>query len=223
MRISRGAFYLPTVRRKNVGGTAWSRAVYYWQGTLRRDPLDEASLISRAAEGEPAAWEPLVLAHQEAVFRLAYLIVGDPDEAEDVAQETFVRAWTSLSRFDRSRPLRPWLLRITANLANNWRRSAARYLSALVRGARAETPGSGVEEKSAQAIESRELWRAIRRLTPSDQRILYLRYFMELSVAETAEALQMAEGTVKSRSARALERLRAVVRNEFPMLGEQRE
>ena len=94
---------------------------------------------------------------------------------------------------------------------------------ALVRGARAETPGSGVEEKSAQAIESRELWQAVHRLRPSDQRILYLRYFMELSVAETAEALQMAEGTVKSRSARALERLRAIVRNEFPTLGEQRE
>lgn len=184
--------------------------------------MDEASLISRAAAGEAAAWEPLVLAYQEAVFRLAYLIAGDPDEAEDVAQETFVRAWDRLDRFDRSRPLRPWLLRIAANLASNRRRSAGRRLAALVRAWQAEPAPSGVEDSSLERQQSEQLLLAVRRLEIADQQVIYLRYFLDLSVAETAEALQTAEGTVKSRSSRALERLRAVIGRDFPLLGEER-
>jgi RNA polymerase sigma-70 factor (ECF subfamily) len=90
--------------------------------------VDEATLVRHAANGDAAAWEPLVLAHQEAVFRLAYLLRGDPDDAEDIAQETFQRAWSYLRRFDPARPLRPWLLSIASNLASNRRRSAGRYL-----------------------------------------------------------------------------------------------
>ena len=85
--------------------------------------------VRRAANGDAAAWEPLVRAHQEAVFRLCYLLLGDPDEAEDVAQETFLRAWKHLRRFDATRPLRPWLLSIASNLASN-RSAAARGTSA---------------------------------------------------------------------------------------------
>lgn len=196
--------------------------MYYWQGTLRREPLDESTLIERAAAGEAAAWEPLVLAHQQPVFRLAYLLLGDPDEAEDVAQETFVQAWNHLRRFDRSRPLRPWLLRIAANLATNRRRSAARYVAALIRARRAEPNAAGIEESSAAQAESRQLWQAVRRLPPPDQQIIYLRYFLDLSVSETADVLQTPEGTVKSRASRALERLRLVIGREFPMLGDER-
>lgn len=81
--------------------------------------MDEPTLIRHAANGDAAAWEPLVLAHQQAVFRLSYLLLGDPDEAEDIAQETFLRAWKYLKRFDSARPLRPWLLSIASNLASN--------------------------------------------------------------------------------------------------------
>ena len=102
--------------------------------------MDESTLIGRARNGELAAWEPLVLAHQEAVFRFAYLLLGDPDDAEDVAQETFLRAWRYLARFDPARPLRPWLLSIASNLASNRRRTAGRYLSALTRAFRNEPP-----------------------------------------------------------------------------------
>ena len=62
--------------------------------------MDESTLVRHAANGDAAAWEPLVLAHQEAVFRLSYLLLGDPDDADDVAQETFLRAWNYLKRFD---------------------------------------------------------------------------------------------------------------------------
>jgi len=186
--------------------------------------LDESTLIRHAANGDAAAWEPLVLAHQEAVFRLSYLLLGDPDDAEDIAQETFLRAWNHLKRFDTTRPLRPWLLSIASNLASNRRRSAGRYLSALRRAFRNEpVPSTSIEEKSTRHMEASQLWKAVQTLNVPDQQIVYLRYFLDLSVAETAEVLKIAEGTVKSRLSRALERLRGIIQHDFPVLAEPRE
>src|SRR5512138_2853121 len=162
-----------------------------------------------------------MLLHQEAVFRLAYLLLSDPDEAEDVAQETFLRAWNHLKRFDFTRPLRPWLLSIASNLASNRRRSAGRYLAALTRAFRNEPASArGVEEKSTQHMEASQLWKAVQTLSLPDQQIVYLRYFLDLSVAETAEVLNVAQGTVKSRLSRALEKLRKIIQQDFPVLTE---
>src|SRR5215216_1590629 len=186
--------------------------------------LDESTLIRHAVDGEAAAWEPLVLAHQEAVFRLSYLLLGDPDEADDVAQETFLRAWNHLKRFDPARPLRPWLLSIASNLASNRRRSAGRYFAALTRAFRNEPAVSAsTEEKSAQHMQANDLWKAVQHLSLPDQQIIYLRYFLDLPVVETAEVLQVAEGTVKSRLSRALERLRGIIKEDFPVLAEGHE
>ena len=186
--------------------------------------MDESTLVRHAVNGDAAAWEPLVLAHQEAVFRLSYLLLGDPDDAEDIAQETFLRAWNHLKRFDPTRPLRPWLLSIASNLASNRRRSAGRYLAALTRAFRNEPASSNpVEEKSARHMEASDLWKAVQNLAVADQQIIYLRYFLELSVAETAQSLNVAEGTIKSRLSRALERLRGIIQQDFPVLAEWRE
>ena len=185
--------------------------------------MDESTLVRHAANGDAAAWEPLVLAHQEAVFRLSYLLLGDPDDAEDVAQETFLRAYRSLHLFDDSRPLRPWILSIAANLARNRRRAAGRYLAALRRLVFADPPDrTSIEEKSVMNIEAQSLWEAVQRLDEASRQIVYLRYFLALSVEETAEVLGVAAGTVKSRLHRALGRLRGVVETEFPALGEGR-
>jgi RNA polymerase sigma-70 factor, ECF subfamily len=185
--------------------------------------LDEAALVRRAATGDTAAWESLVGIHQEAVFRLAYLLLGDPEDAKDIAQETFLRAWRHLHRFDITRPLRPWLLSIGANLARNRRRSAGRYFAALQRAFRQEPAPERMEEQSAHNHQARELWRAVQKLNELDQQIVYLRYFLDLSVAETAEILKVPEGTVKSRLSRALEKLRNIIRQDFPLLSEERE
>jgi RNA polymerase sigma-70 factor (ECF subfamily) len=162
----------------------------------------------------------LVGQHQEAVFRLAYLLLGDADEAEDAAQEAFIRAFRSLYQFDPARPMRPWLLRITTNLVYNRRRAMGRYLAALQRLVRLapEPVLAPTPEETLPPEDSQTLWQAVRRLNPADQQIIYLRYFLELSVAETAEAANIAPGTVKSRLSRALERLRRVVGQEFPGL-----
>jgi len=186
--------------------------------------VDESTLVRHAANGDAAAWEPLVLAHQEAVFRLSYLLLGDPDDAEDIAQETFLRAWNHLRRFDPTRPLRPWLLSIASNLASNRRRSAGRYVSALMRAFRNEPASSpSSEERTAQHMEASDLWKAVQHLSTPDQQVVYLRFFLELSVAETAQALEVAEGTVKSRLSRALERLRGIIQQDFPVLADRRE
>lgn len=188
--------------------------------------MSEVNLIRQACQGDQEAWSALVRQHQEAVFRLAYLLLGEADEAGDVAQETFIRAFQTLrSHFDLERPLRPWLLRITTNLAHNRRRSLGRYLAALGRffwadENRGVAPGPG--EESLPQWEAQALWQAVRRLDRADQEIIYLRYFLELSVAETAEAAGIAPGTVKSRLHRALARLRTVVETAFPALQEER-
>ena len=185
--------------------------------------MDESTLIQRAVRGDALAWEPLMLAHQQAVFRFAYLLLGDADDAEDIAQETFLRGWRALRTFDSTRPLRPWLLTIAANLATNRRRSMGRYLAALVRAFRDEPKSLTTEEKNLQHTDADELWRAVKHLEERDQQIIYLRFFLNLSVSETAEALNIAEGTVKSRLSRALEKLRSVINRDFPMLIEGRE
>lgn len=185
--------------------------------------LDDVTLIQRAANGDAAAWEPLMQTHQQAVFRLCYLLLGDPDDAEDVAQETFLRAWNYLKRFDSTRPLRPWLLSIASNLASNRRRSAGRYLAALQRAFQNEIPQANVEEKNLQSNDAKELWKAVQTLNFQDQQIIYLRYFLDLPVNETAQVLEIAEGTVKSRLNRALEKLRKIIQQDFPILFEGHE
>ncbi len=185
--------------------------------------MDEPTLIRHAMYGDVTAWEPLMLAHQEAVFRLCYLLLGDPDDAEDVAQETFLRAWKHLKGFDATRPLRPWLLSIASNLASNRRRSAGRYFAALVRAFRDEPISIRIEDKSAEKMEANELWHAVQRLNVDDQHIIYLRYFLNLPVDEAAQVLQVAEGTVKSRLSRAVEKLRKIIQQDFPVLSEGRE
>jgi RNA polymerase sigma-70 factor, ECF subfamily len=185
--------------------------------------VSEVNLIERARQGDGAAWAGVVSQYQEAVFRLAYLLLADPDEAEDVAQETFIHAFYALPRFDLSRPLRPWLLRITVNLAHNRRRAAGRYLAAIRRWFSKETTlfEPSLQEAHGRQAEAQMLWQAIRRLSLADQEIIYLRYFLEFSVAETAEIAHLAPGTVKSRLHRALTRLRRVITVEFPAIKEE--
>lgn len=185
------------------------------QEILARQP----DLVDKARRGDQAAWEALVRAHQQAVFRLAYLLVADPVEAEDIAQEAFLRAYLALARYDSSRPLRPWLLQIAANLARNRRRSLGRYLHALGRWRRAENnPVKGVEQAAGERLQASLLHQAVQRLPLSDQQVIYLRIFLELPVEEAALAMEAAPGTVKSRLSRALARLRTLIASDYPAL-----
>jgi len=179
--------------------------------------------IDKLKQGNEAAIDAFVNAYREAVFRLAYLILGDAHDAEDVTQEVFLRALRYIHRFDPNREIRPWLLSITTNLARNKQRSLSRYWNALNRFSQShDVPDAGVEALSQRQQESVALWKAVRQLKASEQYVIYLRYFLELSVDETAEALDIAPGTVKSRLHRALKQLRLVVEMDFPLLKEGR-
>jgi RNA polymerase sigma-70 factor (ECF subfamily) len=178
--------------------------------------VTESELIQQALRGSPDAWENLTRSHQDAVFRLAYLLLGDPDDAEDVAQETFVRAYYALKRFDPARPLRPWLMQIVSNLAANRRRSMGRYLHALVRLSREPAPA----DDPPPVEDSQALWHAVRRLKLEFQQVIYLRFFLELSEDEMSAALRIPPGTVKSRLHRAVAALRELVTRHYPELKE---
>lgn len=173
-----------------------------------------------ARQGDGYAWERLVGEHQQPVFRLAYLLLGDPDEAQDTAQETFIRAYHALDRFDAQRPLRPWLLRIAANLAYNRQRSLRRYLAALKRLAQDQPHTSPAASQANQGGEQL-LGEAVGRLKWQHREAIYLRYFLAMSEVEMADALGIAPGTVKSRLHRALDSLRKLIEQEYPYLKDE--
>jgi RNA polymerase sigma-70 factor (ECF subfamily) len=148
------------------------------------DHLSEAELISGARGGEAAAWEAIVGRHREAVFRYAYLQAGDSAEAEDIAQETFLRAFRSFHRFDMSRPLRPWLLRIARNLARNRWRGWSRRTRAAERWMTETTPeaaGSHGPTDVGTPQTAGELRGIVAEMREDDRQVIYLRFFSSVA------------------------------------------
>jgi RNA polymerase sigma-70 factor (ECF subfamily) len=174
-------------------------------------PPGERELALRAQRGDPRAFESLVDGHREVAFRLAVLITGSAADAEDAAQDALVKAWRALPRFRVDEPFRPWLLRIVANEARNRRRSFGRRVRLHERAAAGAPSGAAPspEELTVAADEHARLLRRLRTLPEEARIVLMCRYLLELSEAETAAALGVRPGTVKSRTARALDRLRA--------------
>ena len=178
-------------------------------------PLTEHELVERARGGDGPAYAALVRDHEEIAFRIAYVICGNAADAEEAAQEAFVKAYNALGRFRAGEPLRPWLLAIVANEARNRRRAAGRRAALTLRAAGEGRP-SGEAAPSPEAAllagERREaLLAGLGRLSERDRTVIACRYLLDLSEAETAAALDVRPGTVKSRLSRALERLREEV------------
>ena len=181
-------------------------------------PLEETELVERARRGDLRAWETIVRTHQGIAFRTAYVLAGNAADAEEAAQDGFVKAYRALGRFRRGAPFRPWLLRIVANEARNRRRSAARRERLSLRAAAEARPGDAVPSPEAAlfARESQEqLLAAIERLSEDHRDAIVCRYVLDLSEDETAAALGVRRGTVKSRLSRALERLREELEGEL--------
>lgn len=172
-----------------------------------RDDLDDAALITRTLEGDMAAFGVLVRRHQAAVQRVATVVLGTREGADDVAQETFVRAYRALRTFHLDRRLDPWLFKIAANLARNQKRSAGRQSRLAVK-VSAHTATAATDPP----VEDRMLViDALNQLRPADRLVIALRYFEDLAEQEMAVVLNCRPGTVKSRLARAMDRLRQEV------------
>jgi RNA polymerase sigma-70 factor (ECF subfamily) len=175
-----------------------------------RDP--QGALLERARRGDTGAYEALVRAHQHVAFRTAFVFCPTAADAEDAAQEALLKAWRALPRFRPGAPFRPWLLAIVANEARSRARAAGRRVGREARALALEPPGAGTQASPEAAVLLRErravLEHALAALAERDRTVLTLRYVLGLSEAETAAALGCRRGTVKSRAARALERLR---------------
>ena len=180
--------------------------------SLEGPSQEERELVSRARAGDARAYEELVRSHQGIALRTAFLITRTEAEAEDAAQVGFVKAYTSLGRFDPERPFRPWLLRIVGNEARNRLRSSARRSRLeLAAGALEETVAPSPEVGVVATERRRQLLVAVESLREGDREVIGLRYFLDLGEAEMAGVLGVAPGTVKSRLARAMGRLRKVL------------
>jgi len=179
-------------------------------------PLDEIedTLVERARRGDADAYEDLVRRYTEMAFRAAYVVTGSAPDAEEAAQDAFVKAFRALHRFRAGAPFRPWLLRIVGNEARNRRRAAGRRTALELRLAEGLSAGGAAPspEAAAEAAEERRaLLRALVTVGDDHRQVVSCRYLLQLSVEETAAALGIPEGTVKSRLARALAHLRELM------------
>ena len=165
--------------------------------------------------GDPDAYAELVTRHAPMAIRTAALL-GAGDDAEDVVQEAFVKAYAALDRFRAGAPFRPWLLRIVANETRNSHRASGRRAARERRAWEQAEPLLLVRpDEPADALLSAErqaaLVRGLGRLSPDQRKVVTCRYLLDLDEAETVAVLGWPRGTVKSRLHRALTRLREVM------------
>lgn len=171
---------------------------------------DDVALLARARKNDRLAFGELVRRHQISALRVAAVISGSTEEAKDIVQDAFVNVHRKLGSYRGTGSVRSWLLRVVANHAKNHVRSRIRRI-------RREDRHAGlllhVEDDTEQAavrnMENLAVAAALERMKPDDREVLGCRFVAELSEAETAEVLDVAIGTVKSRTSRALARLQS--------------
>jgi RNA polymerase sigma-70 factor (ECF subfamily) len=181
-------------------------------------PARERDLVALCRQGDPAAFARLVTLHESMVFNLAARLLGDGEEARDVAQEVFLQVYRTLGRFEGRSSLKTWIYRIVVNHCHNRRRFWHRRGRDREEGideklAAPERPGGGAWQASPyeQACcqeRARRVQRAVLGLRFEQRSVIVLREIEGLSCEEVAAALGIPEGTVKSRLSRAREALR---------------
>lgn len=176
---------------------------------------DDDVLVERARSGDRVAFGELVRRHQRAALRVAAVISGSTEEANDIVQNAFVGAHQGLSTFRATGSVRSWMLRVVANEAKNHVRGKVRRLHRDDRHAGLQIRvEAGADVEALEHVERAALAAALARLNTDDRQVLGCRFLADLSEAETASVLGIAKGTVKSRTSRALTRLRAVLHED---------
>ncbi len=181
--------------------------------TRRGTPAVDQALVLRARDGDSRAFEVLVRTHASFAYNVALRTLRDPAEAEDVAQEAFVRAWRALPRFREDGRFSTWLYRIVVNLCYDRAPRMRKQLLALPVDAASTMADRRPSPEAATA--DRELVRAVEKATnrlPNPYRMLLtLRHQQQLSYAEIAEIAGMPLGTVKTGIHRGRKRLRELL------------
>lgn len=178
--------------------------------------IDEKKCIKKAARGDTSAFEELLLRYQGQIYNLCLRMTGNPDDAADLTQEAFLKAWKNLESFQFDSAFSTWLYRLASNCCLDFLRSQKRRrtVSLTVENEEDEqvmdipdtqpTP----EEQAVKQEEKEQLHLAMQMLDEEQRQILTLRVVNDLSYTEIADILQLKEGTVKSRLSRARESLR---------------
>jgi RNA polymerase sigma-70 factor, ECF subfamily len=177
------------------------------------DPGREAALVRAAQSGDEAAFAEIVRLFQRPVYRVAYALTRNPADADDLAQETFVRAYQAMGRFRAGEPLHPWLSRIAVNLAyslfRHRRRRPETSIEPLVEAGRQWAGDDDPAERAAESERHERLAAAFAALSAEHQAVLALRVVEDLSYDDIARALGVPPGTVMSRLSRARAELRS--------------
>lgn len=179
-------------------------------------PMKEYEAIARLKRGDIGGLEALVKIHQLKAVRTAYLIVRDPDLAEDVAEDAFLRAYERIGQFDIGRPFGPWFLHIVVNIAKRTAARRERLISLDVAGTDEEIPLDDMlasiapdpEELAEQAELRSAVWSSLGKLAPAQRAAVVQRYYLDLSEEEIAANSDSPLGTIKWRLHIARERLR---------------
>lgn len=182
------------------------------------DP-DDRALAARALAGDQAAYGALMQRHRDAVFRLARGAIGDPDEALDITQESFVAAFAALARYDGSRSFRVWIARITLNKCRDWaRRRAVRRFFAFAKpiddAIDIASSDATPEEAASSVQEVARINAAIAALPANLKDVLLLRTIEQMSQAEAAQVLGVTEKAVETRLYRARAKLAEILGGE---------
>jgi len=176
---------------------------------------DEPALLNEAIGGNSAAFESLVRAYQKRAYIVAYGFVGNSEDAVDLAQESFARAYKGLHRFDASLPFYPWFHRIIRNVCLNFLRNKRRHGEISLDNIMEKGYDPPAGDSPGRNAELNELSKAIAGAMgklPHDQReILVLRHLQEMSYAEIASCLGIPQGTVMSRLHSARKNLRGLL------------
>jgi RNA polymerase sigma-70 factor (ECF subfamily) len=179
------------------------------------DDISDDELIRSARSGDDDAFAEIIRRHKDVAYRIAYVVLEDRDAAADAVQDAFISVHRALPRFRDGAPMRPWLARIVGNRARNLRRRAGRQGILGRNLAIRDLPFENVEPSPEVGVVTdearRELLAVVNLLPEADRVAIGLRYFLDMSEAETAAALDIPLGTVKSRLWRARARLRVLL------------
>lgn len=182
--------------------------------------IDKKKLIKRAAKGDADAFEQLALTYQTPIYNLCLRMTGNPEDAADLTQEAFIKAWKNLGGFQFESAFSTWLYRLASNTCLDHLRSVKRrpQVSLTAEDSDGETqtmdfPDPAPSPEAAVIVKEEQelLARAMDALDEQQRQILTLRAVNELSYAEIAELLGIKEGTVKSRLARTRDALRKIL------------
>ncbi|MCB2178686.1 sigma-70 family RNA polymerase sigma factor [bacterium] len=169
----------------------------------------ELDWLKRAQKGDDLAFARLVEVYQKPVYNLCYRMLGNAGDAEDAAQETFIRAYKAIRRYDPERKFSTWLLSIASNycIDQHRRRKLPTFSYDALDSPNIPSKSAGMESMLVQDEHQARVTALLETLKPKDKAVIVMRYWHEYSYEEIAEALSMSVSAVKSRLHRARKEL----------------